>query len=150
MMNQQFDKSSQENVAQNANSALDQSISHLPPNVESRLQTARKIALTKQRKPAFKFNANMPSVVFNTRVLSTGLAFSFCLTLFWMINSQETSIKTPEIVQAGPQNNIEAFILLSSLDETELDIIEDLEFVYWLSENEEWLEIQSKTGGVDA
>jgi len=98
--------------------ALNSSVDPLSPNVEKRLQQARLAALDAQPKPWFRFQAPW---------LGWSLAASLCLAIYLNIGPQQT----PELTS---NSELDAFILMTSLDETELDIIEDLEFAYWISQ----------------
>jgi len=116
-------------------SALDQSIESLSPNVQSRLQQARENALNHQTRS--KLFANLCSFFrrqsFTNQALEAGLAFCLlALMVFPIISSiKKTTIEQP---LASSNSALGEFILLSNFDDTELEVIEDIEFAYWLSQ----------------
>ena len=151
-MSQQQHDGQKARVTKTANIALDQSIEQLPLNVESRLKSARMEAMSRLESPRHHILSAFIAAISNFKTLSTGLACCLCVALFWLIGTPDQNINTSTIAQTKPQKDIETFILLSTLDETELEIIEDLEFVYWLSENqaEAWPVSLDQTGDIDA
>jgi len=124
----------QQSIPERSASALDKSIEDLSPEICDRLEAARKIAIdsqseTKQKNKVYTwFNSLSPTAL---KPLSAGLAFSFCLVVFWAMLPPSTSQKTLNMTSSP---DLSAFILFNTLDETERDIIEDIEFAYWLAQ----------------
>jgi len=115
-------------------SAFDQSVESLSPNIQSRLQQAREKALNHQTRSTLF--ASLLSFYrrqsFTNQALEAGLAFCLlALMVFPFISSiEETSIEQP---LASSNSTLGEFILLNNFDDTELEVIEDIEFAYWLS-----------------
>ena len=131
-------QNNQKNIPEHSASALDKSIEGLSPEICERLEAARKIALAstpnsqsnpKPTNKVYTWFKNLDATIL--KPLSTGLAFSFCLAVFWAILPSDTSQKTPNMASSP---DLSAFILFNTLDETERDIIEDIEFAYWLAQ----------------
>jgi len=124
----------QQSVPERSALALDKSIEDLSPEICGRLAAAREIAITsqsdtKQKNKVYTWlNSLNPTVL---KPLSAGLAFSFCLVVFWAMLPPSTSQKT---LNMSSNPDLSAFILFNTLDETERDIIEDIEFAYWLAQ----------------
>lgn len=112
----------QHELEQDARQALNSSVDELSPEIQRRLQQARSAALEAQPKPRLRF----PNVW-----LGWGLTASLCAAVYLSVGSQTEPQYTPELAS---NSKLEAFILMTSLDETELEIIEDLEFAYWISQ----------------
>jgi len=168
-------------ISQKAVDALDNSVESLSPEIQQKLSLARKNALEHVSKPTssarklFSFLGLSPAH-FGARTVVSALVFSFCLVLVFQgplysdkqyIDRQYTAGTSSAftnpidetihtlIKDETTATNIESFILLSSFNETELEVIEDLEFAYWLSEElsehgfEEFSEENTK-GDIDA
>jgi len=130
---------SEQKLAEQTAKALDSSLEQLSPNISARLEAARKTALATKAKPGTFQNWNF-SQLFRPQALSAGLALSVCLLIVWNL-SPHIDQQTPTFASS---QNLSEFILLSTLDETELDIIEDIEFAYWLAQELE------TSGGLNA
>lgn len=134
--------------------ALDKSVEALSPEVNARLKNARMTALNP--KPKFWL---LDREIVTSKYLGASLAFGLCLMVFWTIRPDSFSFM-PEInvpinssfdsafnfsgSNSELASSLSEFILLSSLDETELEVVEDIEFAYWLSQEFE------HEGGFDA
>ena len=122
-------------MVENTNSALDKSVESLSPNVQSRLQQARENAVNHQiqAKSFANLYAYFIRQSFTTQAMEAGMAF--CL-LALVIVPFISSIKETTIEPSLARSNsvIDEFILLSNFDDTELEVIEDIEFAYWLSQ----------------
>ena len=91
------------------NEALDQSVESLTPEVRRKLNQARMVALEKKRRftPTWK--------------LASGVSFVFALLLFYQFTSPPVEEKlTP----------------FAEVLEEDMEMLEDLEFVYWMVEEE--------------
>lgn len=123
-------KNTDQKLAEQTVEALDASIEQLSPDISTRLKAARRTALAVQEKPEINQNWHQFQF-FSPKTLSAGLALSVCLLVFWNLLPLNSQQQTPTFASS---QNLSAFILLSTLDETELDIIEDIEFAYWLAQ----------------
>ena len=123
-------KNTDQILAEQTVEALDASIEKLSPDISTRLKAARRTALAVQEKPEINQNWHQFQF-FSSKTLSAGLALSVCLLVFWNLIPLNSQQQTPTFASS---QNLSAFILLSTLDETELDIIEDIEFAYWLAQ----------------
>ncbi len=105
--------------------ALDYSVTSLDLDTQDALRAARLAALQERRQ-----NYTLRCSGFSAWLWSAGIACSAWL-IFTLLPEQST-------LDFGSEADSEAeFILLTSLDDTELDIVEDLDFAYWLSQHME-------------
>ncbi len=103
--------------------ALDDSLDEISPEVRQGLYEARQKALSTKSKPWFQ----QPAVGWAVAAGVSGLLF---VNYF---PQQQEGISEANASLASDVD-IEDLMFLSSLDETDLDIMQDLEFSYWLSE----------------
>lgn len=114
----------EQDLHQHANKALDESTQTLSPDVQRQLNEARqKAILSRDADQTVSSNwISRPAFGFAT-------AASVCLAIILSLpNEQE--IDSPLAVN----QHLDDLLLLSQLDNTDLEIVEDLEFAYWLSE----------------
>ena len=105
-----------EELEQKSRQALEQSIERLSPELQKRLLAARQTALQARPKPWWQ-----------NSWLGWGLAASLSLGVLLTTVPE----RSPE--QAS-NSALDEFILLASMDDTDLEIIEDIEFADWLSQ----------------
>ena len=104
-----------------AKSLLDESLDDLDPAIARRLQQARYSALEKAKPRSFwSFYPQAISAVFAVTIISASLYFNF----------DEKALNNSELAMAA---DIEMLTANESLD-----LIEDLEFMQWLAESEEY------------
>jgi len=123
-----------EQIAKQSNAALDDSIESLSPSVEARLQQSRRIAihsLMNQQQSAQSSQFNLWPLL-NVKVLSAGLAC--CLMVFFTLSLTTNQHAPNSSTFLSSNTDLSEFILLSNFDDTELEVIEDIEFAYWLSQ----------------
>ncbi len=108
-------------IQEHTQRALNRSVTDLPPATQQRLHEARQRALSPSRK-AWHWQ---PMVA---------MACSLCAValLWWQIPSVSTP-EDPTLFTHHNEEAIDAFTYLTTLDETEQEIVADLEFALWLS-----------------
>jgi len=118
-------------ITEKTNAALDESVENISPTVQSSLDQARSVAVEKieHRQPSV---LNIRSL-FDLRILSAAVACSFFAFLILpLISIQNTEQNVTDLLSSN--SGLSELILLNTFDETELDVIEDIEFAYWLSQ----------------
>ena len=113
------ERMTENDLEQQAKRALDQSEQQVPDSVRAALAAARSKALA-QAAPRPKSNWLTPSLA---AAASTVLALGI-----WFATQGPT-------VNA-PLDSMELMVSLAELDETEWELVDDLEFAIWLSEQE--------------
>jgi len=118
-------------IAKQSIAALDDSIESLSPSVEARLQQSRRIAIGKLENQQQSAQGNLVNLwsLLTVKVIGAGLAC--CLVVFFAVPFLDNPSTQPSI---SSNTELSEFILLSHFDDTELDVIEDIEFAYWLSQ----------------
>jgi len=122
-------------LVDDTNSVLDKSIESLSTTIQARLQQSRESALNHQTRS--KSFANLHSYFtrqsLTIQTIEAGLVF--CLLALMIVpfiySIEETTI---EPYLTGSNSALGEFIMLSNFDDTELEVIEDIEFAYWLSQ----------------
>lgn len=110
-----------EEFEKKAKAVLDESLDDLSPDICRRLQQARYAALEKAKPRSFwSFYPQAISVMFAVTIISVSLLFNF----------DENEINNTELA-------MEADIEMLTANES-LDLMEDLEFMQWLAESEEY------------
>ncbi len=109
----------EDDIQQHANQALDESSRTLSPEIRQHLYEARQRALSHPPQPWFK----RPLGGF-----AVAASFSALLLLNYIPTQQSNPM--PDLAKTS----LEDFILLSSFDESDMEIAEELEFAYWLTE----------------
>jgi len=125
---------SAKHIEKQSNAALNDSVESLSPSVETSLQQARRIAidsLENQHQSVQRRLFNLGSL-FNIKVLSAGLAC--CLVVFFTLPFITNQPNPHSATFLSSNTALSEFILLSDFDDTELEVIEDIEFAYWLSQ----------------
>lgn len=104
-----------------AKAYLDESLDELSPDITRRLQQARYAALEKAKpRSLWSFSPQAASVAFAIAVVSLSLSFNF--------NQNET---TDTVIEMETEME-----MLTSNDN--LELMEDLEFIQWLVESEQY------------
>jgi len=110
-----------DNFEKKNKSLLDESIDDISSDITRRLQQARHAALEKAKsRSTWSFYPQATAAIFSIAVISAGLFFNFDDNVF---NNTELTMET----------DIE---MLTSNES--LDLMEDLEFLQWLAESEEY------------
>lgn len=110
-----------ENIEKKAKSLLDESLSELPPAITRRLQQARYAALEKAKpRSIWSFYPQAITAMFAVSIISASLFFGL---------NEDKLINT----ELAMESDIE---MLTSNES--LDLMEDLEFMQWLVESEEY------------
>lgn len=136
---------SENQINHHSKMVLDKSVDELSPELQSRLSVARHAALERLSEQC---SSPVLSMV-NTKTLCAGLAFSLLALLIWPLLEPSPISDTPSMAS---NIRLDEFILLTTLDETDLDVIEDIDFAYWLSEglSDGRIEELDEEGGLDA
>lgn len=116
---------SDSSIQEQTNRALNRQTATLPTATRQRLADARQRALRAGRKPWYW----QPQFATACSVL--------VLTLVWWQLPDTTHIEEQQLVSQHNEDAIDAFTYLTTLDETEQDIVADLEFAMWLSQQSE-------------
>ena len=104
-----------------AKSLLDESLDDLDPAITRRLQQARYAALEKAKpRSTWSFYPQAISAVFVITIISAGLYFNY----------DDNALNNTELA-------LESDIEMLTVNES-LDLIDDLEFMQWLAESEEY------------
>jgi len=112
-------------IQESTNEVLDKSLSSIDQNIQARLRETRMQALARAEKPSIWLSMLKPLPI------ASALAFSFALIIAlpqWQSNS---SSKNSMLAQ---QQAFDDLLLLSEVDDDTLELVEDLEFALWLSE----------------
>ena len=141
----------QPKAARLARQALEQSIAELPEGITERLAEARKTAVMAGNRPTvtsgWQFNSQYVWGI-AASVLFTGVVWFFLsseqLNNEQLMVEEETTTKKLQIIPSqtatpGSVNSAEdllAAIELAELDPESMAMLEDLEFLYWLSLND--------------
>jgi len=113
-------------IQESANKALDKSLSSIDQSTQARLRESRMQALALAKKPSIW------QAMFKPLPIASALAFSFALIIsFPQWQSSPSSNNTSLLAQ---QEAFDDLLLLSDLDDDTLELVEDLEFALWLSE----------------
>ena len=110
-------------IRERANEALDKSLSSINQHIQARLRESRIQAL-----------AEKPSIwqsILKPLPIASALAFSFALIIVLPQWQSSSSSNTNFLAQ---QQAFDDLLLLSEVDDDTLDLVEDLEFALWLSE----------------
>lgn len=113
-------------IQESANKALDKSLYSIDQNTQARLRESRIQALALAQK------TSIWQSMFKPFPIATALAFSFALIIAlpqWQ--SSPSSIHNSTLAQ---QEAFDDLLLLSELDDDTLELVEDLEFALWLTE----------------
>ena len=103
--------------------ALDDSIDDLPDELSSKLAQIRQEAL----KPQDRASLNKPAPSFLNK---EWMAIAACISLIipiWIMN-------TPNLDEPLEVQSIDLMVSFAQLDEVEWELVDDLEFALWLSE----------------
>lgn len=122
-------------LEQQAKQALDKSTQTLSPELRQRLYEARQTALSKREKPWFK----QPFVGF-----AVAASFSAVLLVNYLPQDPLQNEQMPDQIADNTVNNsaLNDLMFIASFDDIDMEIAEDIEFAYWLSEQ---LENESST-----
>ena len=113
-------------IQESANKALDNSLSSIDQSTQARLRETRMQALALAEKPGIW------QTMFKPLPIASALAFSFALIIAlpqWQ--SSPSSNNTSFLAQ---QQAFDDLLLLSDVDDDTLELVEDLEFALWLTE----------------
>ncbi len=122
-----IDPAEQRSLEQAAKQALDKSLDELPDRISQQLAAARKQALSQaKQKPVVN------------QSLVWGMAASVAVaSSLWLFQADKAPQNTP-VIPLATQTADSADVMLAAIemaemDEQELAVVEDLEFMYWLS-----------------
>lgn len=121
----------EQHIEAKANKVLDESLNNLSPETQARLSESRKHALMMAGKPSFwqAFIKPIP--------IASALAFSFALIIALPQWQSSSSHHLNDRNSLAIHEEFDDFLLLTEVDDETLEIIEDLEFALWLSEEVE-------------
>jgi len=135
---------SDQHLSEKTTAALDKSIKVMSVDTQDKLQAARREALARHsvitnRKAKHSTRDNQPLnfwSLFTPKFMSAGLAFS--VLAFLAIDLSQDNLNNSLNNSASPlivsNSELSEFILSDNFDETELEVVEDIEFAYWLSQ----------------
>jgi len=132
----------EQHLSEKTTTALNKSVETMSTDTQDKLQSVRREALALhlenvKTSPTVQHSSHeeRPSIfrsLFTLSVMSTGLAFSVLAFLAINLNQDDLNQNNSQVVASNSE--LSEFILSDNFDETELEVVEDIEFAYWLSQ----------------
>jgi hypothetical protein len=113
-------------IQESANKALDKSLSSIDQGTQARLRESRMQALALVKKPGIW------QAMFKPLPIASALAFSFALII--ALPQWQSSPSSTNASILAQQEVFDDLLLLSEVDDDILELVEDLEFALWLTE----------------
>ncbi len=118
-------KKPENNMEKSINKALDESLDSLPSSVRAKLAASRQKAVLISKQPPKEQDSQWSKPMW-------AMAASVCLMLPLWYSLNTTN--SPLALQSTSLTSVDIMFTLAQLDEDEMEVVDNLDFALWLSE----------------